>query len=125
MIINTREIAREYRLIHWAKIMRERTESGESIKDYCASRGIHQNVYYYWQRKLRETACQELIPVTVSKEEVTTPRGWTICEMAESVAEDNKKAAVTIEIGKSRIIATTETDMELLGKVIQALTEPC
>jgi hypothetical protein len=30
--MNTREVAAEYRLSHWAQIMRERKESGLSIK---------------------------------------------------------------------------------------------
>lgn len=58
--MNTREIAAEYRLSHWAQIMRERKESGLSIKTFCEGAGFHENVYYYWQRKLRETACEGL-----------------------------------------------------------------
>ena len=58
--MNTREIAEEYRLSHWAEKMRERQELGLSIKAYCAQQGFHENVYYYWQRKLREAACTEL-----------------------------------------------------------------
>jgi transposase-like protein len=60
-MINTREIAVEYRLAHWVKIMQERSDSGLSIKAYCESISLHQNVYYYWQRKLREAACQSLV----------------------------------------------------------------
>jgi putative transposase len=104
--------------------MRERNESGKSIKEYCASIGIHQNVYYYWQRKLREAASRDLMPATVSKEEVTAPKGWAVCELAGNGAEDDKKA-VSIEIGKSRITVSTDTDMELLRKVCQALTSIC
>ena len=33
--VNSREIAAEYRLNHWAQIMQERSESGMSIKAYC------------------------------------------------------------------------------------------
>jgi len=56
--MNTREIAGGYRLTHWAQIMHERQESGMSIKAYCKQQGFHENVYYYWQRKLREAAWQ-------------------------------------------------------------------
>jgi hypothetical protein len=58
--MNTREIAAEYRLTHWAGIMRDRAESGLSIKAYCENAGFHENVYYYWQRKLREAACGQM-----------------------------------------------------------------
>ena len=58
--MNTREIAEEYRLSHWSEKMRERQELGLSIKAYCEQQGFHENIYYYWQRKLRKTACTEV-----------------------------------------------------------------
>ena len=57
--MNTREIAEEYRLSHWAKIVKERGESGLSIKQYCENIGIHENSYYYWLKKLREAVSEE------------------------------------------------------------------
>ena len=59
-MVNTREIAQEYRLTHWAGIMRERAESGLNIKAYCRQIGISTNTYHYWQKKLRESACEQL-----------------------------------------------------------------
>ena len=59
-MINTREIAEKYRLSHWARIMRERVESGLSIKEYCKQIGICGNTYFYWQRRVRAAACEQL-----------------------------------------------------------------
>jgi transposase-like protein len=58
--MNTKEITKEYRLRHWAGIMRERKESGLSVKAFCEDAGFHENIYYYWQRKLREAKCEQL-----------------------------------------------------------------
>jgi hypothetical protein len=58
--MNTKQIATEYRITHWASIMRERTERGLNIRAFCEEKGIHENVYYYWQKKLREAACEQL-----------------------------------------------------------------
>jgi len=58
--MNTREIAAEYRLSHWAQIMQKRIDSGLSVRAFCENAGLHENNYYYWQRKLREAACEEL-----------------------------------------------------------------
>jgi len=58
--MNTRAIATEYRLVHWAQIMRERIESRQSIRAFCKNAEIHENTYFYWQRKLREAACEKL-----------------------------------------------------------------
>jgi hypothetical protein len=51
--MSTRYITEEYRLSHWAQVMSKRSESGLSIKAFCQEAGFHENVYYYWQRKLR------------------------------------------------------------------------
>jgi hypothetical protein len=58
--MNTKEIAVEYRLAHWAQIIHERVESGQSIKAFCMNAGIHENTYFYWQKKLREATCEHL-----------------------------------------------------------------
>ncbi len=82
--MNTREIAGEYRLSHWARVMKARSESGLSIKAFCKEAGFHENVYYYWQRKLREAAC-ELTTQTrdASAAGSLVPNGWAVCEKAE------------------------------------------
>jgi hypothetical protein len=133
--VNTREIAEEYRLSHWAVIMRERAESGQSIRAFCASRSICYNVYFYWPRKLREAACQEQ-PVTSaftderkSKQSII-PSGWVVCAAVENERKTNSEVALkdeplTIEIGKSRITVDASTDSALLEKVCRMLASLC
>ena len=41
-------------------MLRERKESGLSVKAWCAERGIAEHVYYYRLRQLRLGACQAL-----------------------------------------------------------------
>ena len=115
-MINTREIAEEYRLSHWAGVMKEQSASGLNKSAYCESAGIHKNVYYYWQRKLRETAYFALIEQ--EPENTTVPNGWTKV-MPGSVSSAEK--SLTIEVGGCRITATAETDPELLAKICRTL----
>jgi hypothetical protein len=125
MVINTREIAVEYRLSHWAEIIKERNASGLSIKAYCESIGLHQNVYHYWQRKLREAACTELLPSTVTVKEIAkVPTGWALCE-SNRQTESTLSNEVTIEIGKSRVTANNGVDLELLSSVCRMLMSLC
>ena len=58
--MNTREMAREVRLANWTGILRARRDSGLSVRSYCLEQGINEKTYYYWQRRLRETACERL-----------------------------------------------------------------
>jgi len=124
--MNTREIASEYRLSHWAGVLQERNASGLSIKEYCKASGFRENVYYYWQRKLREAACGAL--ATRSEYEATdpakslVPSGWAVCEASDPTVEDKP---VTIEIGGIRVFAETDTAPELLVKVCRALKSLC
>jgi len=125
--MNTREIAKGYRLSHWAEIMHERNASGKSIREYCKSAKIGENVYYYWQRKLREAACNELAAMAQESTAGTSaqslvPNGWAVCE---SGVESSKRGALTVEIGKYRVVVEADTDAELLLKVCRTLMSLC
>ncbi len=59
--MGTREMAKQIRLQQWAEVMRERTQSGKTIRQWCAENGINEKRYYYWQQKLREATCAEYV----------------------------------------------------------------
>ena len=114
--MNTRDIAEEYRLTHWAQVMRERTEKGLSVRAYCEEAGIHENTYFYWQRRLREAAYSGIQEAADVKSIV--PKGWA----SLSVSEGPKQAqGLTIEVSGCRITVTSDTDPELLVRVCRAL----
>ena len=124
--MKTREIATEYRLTHWAGILQERRASGKSIKEFCKTAGIRENIYYYWQRKLREAACEELTDRT--KKEVTScetslvPNGWAVCKTGESVDEGKP---LVVEINGFRVHVEPDTAPDHLANVCRALKTIC
>jgi len=121
--MDTRKIAKEYRLRHWAGIMQERIASGSSIKAYCQTAGICENVYYYWQRKLREAACEEFLPSVIGKDdEAIVPSGWSVCEESKV---DTPESIVSIEIGRSRIVVGGDVSADQLEKVCRVLMRLC
>ena len=117
--MNTREIAKEYRLSHWARIMQDRVESGLSIEAFCKTAGFHPNVYFYWQRKLREATCQDLRPAQDKK---VIPHGWAVCLPTKP---GSKESSVSIEIGKFRVVAGHESDVDQLEKIFRVLASLC
>ena len=124
-MVNTREIAEEYRLTYWAGIMKARQESGLSIKAYSKLAGFHENVYFYWQRKLRKAALGELACGKAPSQELKTnealvPKGWALCETAVTTS---KNKTLAIEIGPCRVLANQEVDQELLLKVCRVLVQ--
>ena len=116
--MDTREVAAEYRLGQWAQMIQARAQSRQSIKDHCASTGISRNAYFYWQRKLREAACTELVAKERECDNSVIPSGWARIETSEDV---RPKAAVSIEINGCSVKATSETDPDLLAKVCRVL----
>ncbi len=120
--MNTNKIAVEYRLAHWAQIMRERQESGLSIKQFCKNAGFHPNIYFYWQRKLREAACRELVPAGQETRQLSSaPSGWVACVKPETKVP----SPLTIEIGQYKVHVGQAADAEQLAKVCRVLSAIC
>ena len=136
--MNTKEMAMKYRMAVWTQEISERVSNGEEIKEFCKRKGISKNTYFYWQRKIRQTMVERLMPeeagtvAPIKREPVLpcavktpmpVPSGWRQIEAAEPAqAEVNE---VRIEIGKCRITAKDTTNTELLSKVCKVLVEIC
>lgn len=121
--MNTRRIAEEYRLSHWAGIKRERKESGLSIRAYCKQAGIHENVYYYWQRKLREAALEELTEQGDAK--ASAPEGWALCTAKPGMPMATSSEQVAAEVQGIRITAGSAYPVEQLAQLLRELLSGC
>lgn len=114
--MNTHRITSEYRLSQWAQVIQTRLESGQNIKDFCQTAGISKNAYFYWQKKLRESACTELAKTGDSRNIV--PSGWMQLEPKQV---QHSKESLVIEISDCHVTVNAETDPELLIKVCRTL----
>ncbi len=148
--MTAREAKHQYKLAEWTGRITERSKSGMTIRSWCAANDISERVYHYWLRKVREyasrflpapksadTLCElpeqpiEAQPARQApetKQQPAAPNGWAICKPEYSAAgavrsETAPAEGIIIEIGKSRIKATTETDPALLKKVCGVLME--
>jgi len=96
------------------KVIQERQNSGQNIKDFCQATGISRHAYYYWQRKLRKAACAELSKLGEPVNYV--PEGWM------QLAQDQEiKSTLDIEVGGCRVTVDEKTNPELLKKVCRIL----
>jgi len=131
--MNSRAVAIEYRLSQWAQTMQERVANGESIDEFCLRRGISRNKYFYWQKKLRETACQQL--ETLRQE--SGQAGFSVPSFAEVKLEQSptrlclpepdgkKQDQICIETGGVRITAASEYPADKLAALVRELMRPC
>ena len=126
--MNTKDYTTEYRLTHWAGIMREREESGLSIRAFCENAGFHENRYLYWQKKLREAACEELTKIqnkstsmaSPAFAEVKLPERSTVAQ-----AKDIMQNQVCVEAAGVRITAGGEYPINKLAELLQIVSRVC
>ena len=81
------EIRKQVRLSQWSEMVREREESGLSIREFCAGKAISPKTYYYRLRKLREAAIEASTPeiVQVDIPELFNPGGIVIRTNAATI----------------------------------------
>jgi len=123
--MNTREIAAEFRLAHWAQIMQERMDSGQSIRGFCRVKGFGTNTYFYWQRKLREAAAQQIAAaIQPEPSQALVPSGWATVAAAEEAAPKQSEH-LTLRIGGAEIEVRQGYDEALLASIIKTLSQVC
>ena len=119
--MNARAATREYRLAQWAQIMQERVESGLKVYEFCESRGIGKDAYYYWLRKLRETACERAGKLQKNTQELSIP-SFTEVKLSKSpIAQIESGSKHQIEIGSCKINADAGYPVESLAVLIREL----
>jgi len=126
--LNTREIATEYRLAQWSQALQERKASGESIKTFCENKGVSKNTYFYWQRKLRETACAQLaLQQTGATQKQLSGQSFTEIRVAEPTAlpETTQPSLLLMEIGGARITIDSTYPTDKLAALLRELGRQC
>ena len=124
--METREVTNGYRLAHWARIIQERTESGERVEEYCLRKGISKHKYYYWQQKLRKVAGVRLAKLESKPADVALPRFAEVMVSEPSVltgAIGNDH--IYIETGICKITAGSRYPAESLVSVFRELVKLC
>ena len=53
---NTQLVTKQISLQQWTAIIRDRQQSGMKVDEYCQSRGITRDMYFYWLRKVKKAA---------------------------------------------------------------------
>jgi len=132
-MVTTREVAEEYRLTHWAQVMKERTQRGLSIREFCKQIGICENTYFYWQRRVRKAACEQLVELSPVQELAAQPNFVEI-EVREPPAPptlpgppepEASSSQLCIEVAGMRITADSTYPPEKLAALLRELTRPC
>lgn len=122
--MNTRKVSVEYRLGQWAKLVKERSESGLSIKAFCLTNGISENAYFYWQRKVREAAC-EVITESGSRTDSLIPCGFAEVKLTENPTMPSIHSHINIDVRGVRISASIDYSADKLTKLLREAVRSC
>lgn len=122
--LKTREVANQYRMAQWGERIREQKLSGKTIKEWCAAQGISVQKYYYWQRKIRSTVCEQIgkEPDKQGTSLVTTSFVEVKLEQPESVLP--KGGVLQIEAGGIRITTDSAYPVEKLAELLLGVARP-
>jgi hypothetical protein len=122
------EATKGYRLSKWASVLQARKESGLNIKRYCNSVGISEHQYYYWQRKLREAACEELDGSRLNMTSLA-PLGFMEVKIPPLQSTLSPTSAshnqLCVESPGMRITAGSEYPVDKLVVLLREVMQPC
>ena len=94
----------------WSGMLRQRKESGLSVKDWCLEQGISEHSYYYRLRRLRQMACTAL--------EQAQPVQLAEVPLAPKPEESHAKLRLTTKTGTLEIM---DANWSVLDQVLQAM----
>ena len=105
------EVKQEYQLQLWSGMIRERAESGQSIRSWCKEKGISENSYYYRLKKLRQAACQVMEQSSTS----------TLAEvpLAPAPSESTAQVKITLEHGT---VELSNVGTDILEHILRVLS---
>lgn len=70
--MNTKLATTQIRLTEWASIIKDCRLSGLKVDEYCQQHNLSRDAYYYWLRKVKEAALQQVgfveLPSPMKKE---------------------------------------------------------
>lgn len=127
--MDTRKVAAEFRLSHWAQIMQEQKESGLGVKAFSEKAGFHENTYYYWQRKLRKMACEEISRIQHGEATSLVPAKFVEVTPREEPKIPTliipQQSQISIETSRMCIKADSEYPLDKLLKLLREATRSC
>ena len=125
--MNAKEVSKQVRLSHWAGVMRERNESGNSVRKWCQENGISEKTYYYWQRKLREAACEQRTEVYETRKTSLVPAGFAEVEVRNITKESSMPESpgrLIAEVRGLRLTTDSAYPAEKFAAILRRVIQP-
>jgi hypothetical protein len=126
--MDVQKVTHEIRLQQWIGIIKECRGSGKSVRSWCEENGISEKSYFYWQRRIREAACQELTTHQEQQVKKAEPSQANAPAFAECrIPEDYPVGvtAVTIRLNGAVVEIHHGAETSVVESILHALRAPC
>ena len=129
------KLAHEVRMTHWREVVAQcqARPEGLTAKEWMQKNGVNEKQYYYWLRKIRSAAYEEMksrnLPDTHAADQ-NTPAVFTEIPVpqessfATNVVQEFRPDAV-IQIGAAAISLSNSASEELIAGIIKAVDHAC
>lgn len=114
------KISHEMRLMQWTPIVRECRGSGMSVKAWCLENNVNEKKFYYWQRRIREEAFDNLKKTEYQGQ----PNFVQLPAPADSSRDSSTfRTDMIIRIGNNVLEISNTVSEELLCKVLKVMSD--
>ena len=105
--MNTKLATSRMRTVQWVYILKRLQGRGLKVDDYCAQHGLSRNAYFYWLRKVKETAL--------------TQSGFVEVRQQVELSSCYPSPKLTASVNEIVLGIDENTPMALLANVIKVL----
>jgi len=123
--MDTRQLTHEVRMKHWAQVLHRRRESGQTIRGFCRAEGICEKTYYYWQKRLRQTAGEAFAGQGEPSAPPMLPSGPVFAALPAPRGNACADGVIRIEIGGAVVEIGPGADIDAALSVLRMLTGQC
>jgi len=115
------QLTNEINIQKWSTLIEECRNSGMQVTRWCKEKNIEKSKYYYWQRKICNSVCENL-PVI---KETTVPTNLpTFAEVKMPVSNEVNDVALTISINNTSVQIHNHANEDTIAaalRIIKAL----
>ena len=127
------------RLARWQKLIYEANTSGMKKVDWCRMHGITTKQFYYWQKKVRALALDEIKPDGGNEERDALPPGQppaflelrppaeTLCEPVDNcgiqIHEKSSAAPLTLQFKDCQMLITENVSEAMLRMAVRVVRD--
>jgi hypothetical protein len=98
--MRVKQLTNEINIQKWSTLIEECRNSGVKITNWCKEKGVSKSQYYYWQKKICNTVCENL---PVLKEKQIPANVPTFAEVKIPVSNDLNDIALTLSLNNTSI----------------------